>query len=220
MWYNNSVIAYNNRQEGIFMARLPNHIGIIPDGNRRWAKQKGLNKEDGYSHGLSAGLNLLRAAQKRGIQELTYYGFTVDNCKRPKEQVAAFSRACVSAAELITSEGAILRVVGNTKSACFPPSLLPYTVEYENPPEEKLRVNLLVNYGWEWDINNGFLSRDIPRIDLVIRWGGMCRLSGFLPLQTVYSDICVLDELWPDFEEAQFEKALDWYNKQDVTLGG
>lgn len=202
------------------MARLPNHIGIIPDGNRRWAKQKGLNKEDGYSHGLSAGLNLLRAAQKRGIQELTYYGFTVDNCKRPKEQVAAFSRACVSAAELITSEGAILRVVGNTKSACFPPSLLPYTVEYENPPEEKLRVNLLVNYGWEWDINNGFLSRDIPRIDLVIRWGGMCRLSGFLPLQTVYSDICVLDELWPDFEEAQFEKALDWYNKQDVTLGG
>lgn len=202
------------------MARFPNHIGIIPDGNRRWAKQKGLNKEDGYSHGLSAGLNLLRASKERGIKELTFYGFTVDNCKRPKEQVAAFSRACVSAAELITSEGAILRVVGNTKSAWFPPSLLPYTVEYENPPEEKLRVNLLVNYSWEWDINNGFLSRDIPRIDLVIRWGGMCRLSGFLPLQTVYSDICVLDELWPDFEEAQFNKALEWYNKQDVTLGG
>lgn len=220
MWYNNSVIAYNNRQEGIFMARFPNHIGIIPDGNRRWAKQKGLNKEDGYSHGLSAGLNLLRASKERGIKELTFYGFTVDNCKRPKEQVTAFSHACEEAAKIIAAEDFYLRVVGNTKSACFPPSLLPYTVEYENPPEEKLRVNLLVNYSWEWDINNGFLSRDIPRIDLVIRWGGMCRLSGFLPLQTVYSDICVLDELWPDFEEAQFNKALEWYNKQDVTLGG
>ncbi len=202
------------------MARLPNHIGIIPDGNRRWAKQKGLKKEDGYAYGLSAGLNLLRASKERGIKELTFYGFTVDNCKRPKEQVAAFSRACVSAAELITSEGAILRVVGNTKSPCFPSELLPYAAINENPLDGKTRVNLLVNYGWEWDIKNGFLSRDIPRVDLVIRWGGMCRLSGFLPLQTVYSDICVLNELWPDFEEAQFDKALEWYRKQDVTLGG
>ena len=156
------------------MARLPNHIGIIPDGNRRWAKQKGLKKEDGYAYGLSAGLNLLRASKERGIKELTFYGFTVDNCKRPKEQVAAFSRACVSAAELITSEGAILRVVGNTKSPCFPSELLPYAAINENPLDGKTRVNLLVNYGWEWDIKNGFLSRDIPRVDLVIRWGGMC----------------------------------------------
>ena len=80
------------------MARLPNHIGIIPDGNRRWAQNKGLKKEEGYTYGLTAGLNLLRAAKRQGIRELTYYGFTVDNCKRPKEQVAAFSKACVKAA--------------------------------------------------------------------------------------------------------------------------
>ena len=80
------------------MARLPNHIGIIPDGNRRWANDKGLNKQDGYTYGLTAGLKLLRAAKRRGIKELTYYGFTVDNCKRPKEQVAAFTHACVNAA--------------------------------------------------------------------------------------------------------------------------
>ncbi len=202
------------------MARLPNHIGIIPDGNRRWAKNKGLNKEDGYSYGLTAGLNLLRAAKKRGISEMTFYGFTVDNCKRPKEQVAAFSRACEEAAKIISAEDVFLRVVGNTKSPCFPPALLPYATRSEPLRGEAPRVNLLVNYGWEWDIKNGFLSRDIPRIDLVIRWGGMCRLSGFLPLQTVYSDICVLNELWPDFEEAQLDKALTWYGKQDVTLGG
>lgn len=80
------------------MARFPKHIGIIPDGNRRWAQAKGLRKEDGYMHGLTAGVRMLRSAADRGIRELTYYGFTVDNCKRPKEQVMAFSRACVAAA--------------------------------------------------------------------------------------------------------------------------
>ena len=202
------------------MARLPNHIGIIPDGNRRWANNRGLKKEKGYTYGLTAGLNLLRAAKKYGIHELTYYGFTVDNCKRPKEQVTAFSLACVKAAEMILSEGALLNVGGNNKSSCFPFELLPYTEVKETLDEEKMRVNLLVNYGWEWDMKHNFPSRNIPRIDLVIRWGGMSRLSGFLPIQTVYSDICVLDDLWPDYKDSQFEKALKWYRRQDVTLGG
>lgn len=202
------------------MARIPQHIGIIPDGNRRWAKGKGLNKEEGYRFGLSAGLNLLRAAKRRGIRELTYYGFTVDNCKRPKEQVAAFSRACVQAAELILAEGVALSVIGNTQSPCFPSALLPYADRAKRTEDGAMRVNLLVNYGWEWDMQNTFASRGVPRIDLVIRWGGMCRLSGFLPIQTVYADIGVLDELWPDYEEEQFEKALSWYRRQDVTLGG
>lgn len=163
---------------------------------------------------------MLRAAKRRGIRELTYYGFTVDNCKRPKEQVTAFSKACVKAAETILSEGVFLCVVGNKESPCFPPELLPYTQLKADPNDKRMRVNLLVNYGWEWDMRNGFPSRDLSRIDLVIRWGGMCRLSGFLPIQTVYSDICVLEDLWPDYENSQFERALEWYRRQDVTLGG
>ncbi len=202
------------------MARLPNHVGVIPDGNRRWASGRGLKKEEGYAYGLSAGLRLLRAARDRGVRELTYYGFTVDNCKRPKEQVTAFSKACVEAAEMILNEGVSLNVVGNSKSPCFPSELLPYTERKPETQGNKMRVNLLVNYGWEWDIKNGFMSRNVPRIDLVIRWGGMSRLSGFLPVQTVYSDICVLNELWPDFAESQFDRALEWYRRQDVTLGG
>lgn len=179
-----------------------------------------MKKEEGYEYGLTAGINLLRAAKARGIRELTYYGFTVDNCKRPKEQFAAFSSACVKAAEMIVSEGVALRVVGNVQSPCFPEALLPFTDRNNEVQEEGMRVNLLVNYGWEWDMKNGFASCDVPRIDLVIRWGGMCRLSGFLPIQTVYSDICVLNELWPDFAESQFDRALAWYRRQDVTLGG
>lgn len=202
------------------MARLPNHIGIIPDGNRRWANGRGLKKEEGYAYGLKAGLDLLRAAKRRGIRELTYYGFTVDNCKRPKEQVAAFSKACVKATEMILSESVLLRVVGNRESPCFPSGLLPYTELKADSGDERMRVNLLVNYGWEWDMKNGWQSRDIPRIDMVIRWGGMCRLSGFLPIQTVYSDFYIVKDLWPDFKEEHFDGALEWYGRQDVTLGG
>lgn len=203
------------------MMRIPKHIGIIPDGNRRWAKGNGLEKKDGYVHGLDPGLRLLKAARAQGIQELTYYGFTVDNCKRPKEQVAAFSSACVQAAKMIEQEHAQLYVIGNTHSSCFPQELIPYThSRCSCDSDHPLKVNLLVNYGWEWDLKSGWISREIPRIDMVIRWGGMCRLSGFLPIQTVYSDFYIVKELWPDFHEQQFLDALEWYQKQDITLGG
>lgn len=201
------------------MYRTPSHIGIIPDGNRRWAAKNGLKKEEGYEHGLAPGLALLRAAKRRGVKELTYYGFTVDNCKRPKEQVAAFAEACFKAVKLLENEDVCIRVVGNTKSACFPHSLLPYA-ENNISSHGKTKVNILVNYGWEWDIKNGWPSREIPRIDMVIRWGGMCRLSGFLPIQTVYSDFYIIKDLWPDFKEKHLDDALEWYSRQDVTLGG
>lgn len=204
------------------MFRIPKHIGIIPDGNRRWAKRSGLKKEEGYAFGLAPGLALLRAAKRYGIRELTYYGFTVDNCKRPREQLQAFSHACVEAVKLMEAEGVRPFVLGNTKSSCFPKELIPFTEPETSAGSdpEGMRVNLLVNYGWEWDMKHDWVSKMIPRIDLVIRWGGMCRLSGFLPLQTVYSDFCSVPELWPDFKEEQFEYALNWYQKQDVTLGG
>ncbi|MDF2538388.1 MAG: undecaprenyl pyrophosphate synthase related enzyme [Herbinix sp.] len=212
--------------------KFPNHIGIIPDGNRRWAKNKGLGAEKGYDSGLKPGLELLRLAKTYDIKELTYYGFTVDNCKRPSLQQYAFQKACVDAVKLIAKEGTSLLVVGNTESKCFPKELLPYT-KRTDINGGGIRVNFLVNYGWEWDVshivstgdnNNPILSRlhssDISRIDLIIRWGNMRRLSGFLPIQSVYSDFYVVEELWPDFCPEQFEKALEWYSRQDVTLGG
>lgn len=201
--------------------RIPRHIGIIPDGNRRWAKAKGLKKEDGYEYGLSPGLRLLKEAKKYGVEEITYYGFTVDNCKRPKEQVKAFQEACVEAVKMIDIDNVSLFVIGNTESECFPKELISYTKKQkEDKKEGEIRVNFLVNYGWEWDLNNGVKSKDISRIDMIIRWGGMCRLSGFLPIQSVYADFYIIKDLWPDFTEEQFEDALAWYQNQDVTLGG
>ena len=200
------------------MHRTPTHIGIIPDGNRRWALANGLQKQDGYAHGLDAGVRLLRAAKAQGVRELTFYGFTVDNCKRPKGQVEAFTAACCAAVERIEAEGVSTYVCGNTQSDCFPSALLPYAERKEDTG--KMRINLLVNYGWEWDMKNGWPSRCIPRLDLIVRWGGMRRLSGFLPLQSVYADFFVEDAFWPDYRDEHFTNALAWYARQDITLGG
>lgn len=199
--------------------RIPKHIAIIPDGNRRWAVGHQMEKQDGYQHGLNPGLKLLRKAKEYGIDEITYYGFTMDNCKRPKAQQKAFQKACVDALKMIEKEGDVsLFVVGDSESNHFPKELLPYTKRC-NIGKPKIKVNFLVNYGWEWDLK-GRHSEDISRIDLVIRWGNMRRLSGMLPVQSVYADFYVVENYWPDYKDEDFDEALRWYDKQDVTLGG
>lgn len=213
--------------------RIPRHIAIIPDGNRRWAGREGKQKQEGYDHGLAPGLKCLELAQRAGIEEVTYYGFTTDNCKRPAKEVEAFRSACVKAVKMIAEKDAALLVVGNSRSKMFPSELLPYTKERVKFGSGKTRVNFLVNYGWEWDmgdmhtdsdsrerITGSLRSREISRIDLVVRWGGRHRLSGLLPVQSVYADIFTVEEMWPDFAPEQLERALEWYSEQDVTLGG
>lgn len=213
--------------------RIPKHIGVIPDGNRRWAVENGFTKEKGYKKGLDPGLELFKLCEKEGIEEITYYGFTVDNTKRPRFQRLAFSKACVDAVKILSKENASLLVVGNTASPMFPKELMPYAIRRQKFGTGHTKVNFLVNYGWQWDLKNYFsdenkkqnpldlvYSKNISRVDLIIRWGGRRRLSGFLPLQSVYSDFYIIKDYWPDFKKEQFYNALEWYDKQDITLGG
>jgi len=213
--------------------RLPKHIGVIPDGNRRWAAAKRMPKAKGYDQGIDPGLLLFKLIQDAGIKEVTYYGYTMENIKRPPIQRKAFTNACIQGVKILTQEDADLLVLGNTDSRMFPEELLPYAVERRTFGRGGIRVNFLVNYGWEWDLNNlktadpkqthildHLRSADVSKIDLIIRWGGWSRLSGFLPVQSIYADIYVVDELWPDFKPAHFTRALEWYSKQDITLGG
>lgn len=231
--------------------RIPKHIGIIPDGNRRWASERGMEKGEGYGCGISPGMSLYRMCCELGIEEMSFYGFTVDNTKRPTIQRKAFTKACVEAVRELSRENASLLVLGNTRSAMFPPELLPYTAR-KDFGTGGMKINFLVNYSWEWDMGfqaagpaqrpekNAFTgetyseapesrppligptlkSAEVSRIDLVIRWGGRRRLSGFLPVQSVYSDIYVVDDYWPDFKRQHVETALKWYSQQDITLGG
>lgn len=206
--------------------RLPKHIGIIPDGNRRWALEHGMKKEDGYINGIAPGMKLYRMCRDMGIEEMTFYGFTADNTKRPSKQRIAFSNACIDAVKVLSKEHAELLVIGNRNTPMFPEALLPYTTR-QIFGKGGMKINFLINYSWEWDLGyhngqlgNGLASQDISRIDLVIRWGGRRRLSGFLPIQSVYADMYVVDDYWPDFTEQHMIDALVWYAKQDITLGG
>jgi len=212
--------------------RVPKHIGIIPDGNRRWAEANKMTKEKGYECGIDPGLILFKLCKVVGIKELTYYGFTTDNTKRPTKQRKAFTNACINAVNILSKEEAELLVIGDFESPMFPKELYKYTTRHIFG-KGGIKVNFLVNYSWEWDLNNLKLadstqknitshikSFDVSRVDLIIRWGGRRRLSGFLPVQSIYSDFYVLDDYWPNFKSDHFYKALNWYNDQDVTLGG
>lgn len=217
------------------MQKIPSHIGIIPDGNRRWAVNNMLQKQDGYERGVAPGFMLYELMLEKGVKEATFYGFTKDNVKRPKIQRDAFTKACVDAVEILSGRDANLLVIGNTGSPVFPEELRKYANERVHFGKGLININFLVNYDWEWDMacalekaqgcgKKDFLhsiaSADIPRIDLIIRWGGRRRLSGLLPVQSVYADFYVINDYWPDFKKEHFEDALSWYNTQDKTLGG
>jgi undecaprenyl diphosphate synthase len=199
---------------------MPRHVGFIPDGNRRWAANHGLAKEEGYAKGIAPGLALFEACRTLGIGEVSVFGFTQDNTRRPSIQSKRFRAACVAFAFEIARRGAALLVVGDEESAQFPAEL----ASFRSRQGEGIKVNFLVNYGWEWDLaglREGELrSAEVSRLDLIVRWGGGRRLSGFLPVQSVYADLFVVDALWPDFELQHLDLALSWFDRQDRTLGG
>jgi len=213
--------------------RIPNHVGVIPDGNRRWADTQGLPRIKGWNKGLDPGIVLFRQIQDAGVKEVTYYGYTMENARRPLIQRNAIIKACLQAVDILCQENAELLVVGKYDTPAFPKQLLPYTENRVKIGKGGIKVNFLVNYGWEWDLNNvrnsgpknkkvidSLHSHEISKIDLIVRWGGWSRLSGFLPVQSIYADIFIVDDLWPDLKPQHFEKALQWYSKQDITLGG
>jgi undecaprenyl diphosphate synthase len=218
-------------------SRLPRHIGIIPDGNRRWAALNDLSKEKGYAYGVEKGKDLFDLLHRLKINEVTVYAFTKDNTKRKKRITDAYVDAVVSFLDWAKGKDISILAVGDHKSKMFPAEFEPF-IEPEPLRDEMMKMNFLVNYDWRWDMAEGadnyrrqysgrpydpyqyMPSRHISRIDLLIRWGGMNRISGFPPVQTVYSDIYVVDEFWPDFEPVHVFDALEWYQTVDVTLGG
>jgi len=215
--------------------RIPRHIGFIPDGNRRWALGQGRSRQEGYAAGITPGLRLLERCHELGIQEVSIYGFTIENTSRARVQVNAFRGACVEFAQAAIAGGAALLAIGDSRSTLFPRELAPFLATRSLG---HLKVNLLVHYSFAWDVrqlsnappqsagvaHHGPMDRlgshGASRIDLVVRWGGRRRLSGFLPFQTAYADLHVVDTLWPDMHMGELDGALAWYAQQEATLGG
>ncbi|MCL1935781.1 MAG: undecaprenyl diphosphate synthase family protein [Defluviitaleaceae bacterium] len=208
--------------------KIPKHIGIIPDGNRRWAQKNNFEKNEGYKYGVNPGVVLCDLMIKYGVKEVTFYGFTKDNNKRPKYQRDSFTQACIDSVNQVANKNANILVVGNSNSHLFPKELLPYVNKRMYFGDGNININFLINYDWKADIEAGIskkdireiMSKEISKMDMIIRWGGRTRLSGFLPIQSVYADMYVVDSYWPDFKESDFLDALSWYQDCDPTIGG
>ena len=229
--------------------RLPKHIAIVMDGNGRWAEARHRPRSFGHKAGVDAVRAVVEACLKRGIGVLTLFAFSSENWRRPQQEVSTlmdlFMRALDREVDALHDTGVRLRFVGAREA--FPVELQERMAKVESRTlgNRKLVLNVAVNYGGRWDIVSaaralaeqvqaGTLSpadidearfhqmtqlTDWPDPDLFIRTGGETRVSNFLLWQIAYAELYFTDTLWPDFDAAALDEALDDYRRRERRFG-
>lgn len=222
---------------------LPEHIGIIMDGNGRWAKKRGLPRTAGHKQGAETFRTISKECGRLGIKHATFYAFSTENWKRPKEEVDAimrlFKQYLLEAKEDITAaENNKLRFIGLKDG--IPDDILTLMEEAEEDTKNNTGcdIALAVNYGGREEIVNSVnkliadgkteiteddISQNIytvPDCDLIIRPSGEQRLSNFLLWQAAYSEFWYSDVMWPDFSVQDLYKALSDFENRNRRFGG
>lgn len=212
--------------------KIPAHIAIIMDGNRRWARSKGLKSFEGHKAGVDALREIVRHAGRIGIKYLTVYTFSTENMDRSKIEVkvifSLLTKALKDELPELNKSKVKLKFVGEI-------SELPLSLQREvKKTEDYLKNNkglnfqVALNYGArreiieaakKGDIENNLYTKGIPDPDLIIRTGGTKRLSNFLLWQAAYSELYFTDVLWPDFKKSHLDKAILDYNRRDRRFG-
>ena len=229
-------------------ANLPQHIAVIMDGNRRWARQRGLPKALGHASGAKRVRSLVEACSARGIRWLTLFAFSTENWKRPADEVSSlmnlFLRYLQKEASDMHKKGVCLKVIGDLSA--FEPRLqtLIANVQAMTAHNTKITLTIAANYGGRWDMLQAvkawqaahqqarldemsedslrpYLSMaDAPDPDLLIRTGGESRISNFMLWQSAYAELYFTSVLWPDFSPLTLDQALVWYAGRDRRFGG
>lgn len=229
---------------------MPRHIGIIMDGNGRWANKRALPRSVGHTYGAQNFRKMTRYISKQGVQVLTLYAFSTENWKRPAEEVGAlmklFHQYLVDSLTDFREDD--IKVVFIGDRTAFHPQLVKLINETEEVAKDRtgMLLNIAMNYGsraeilravksicedtktgridptalTEKDISDRLYTAGLPDPDLIIRTGGEFRLSNFLLYQCAYSEFYSTDVLWPDFNEAEFQKAIDAYHNRKRRFGG
>lgn len=224
---------------------VPAHIAIILDGNRRWAKERGLSTIDGHRAGVDALKRTAERALDRGVKELSVFAFSSENWKRTKEEVDGlmdiFRWVFNSHIDDLHEKNIRVRVVGSRED--IPEDLSQSINAAEERTKDNTRgvLNLLLNYGGRRDITQavsriverGIKPEDITEetvsdalatsgmrdVDLLIRTTEY-RLSGFLPWESVYAEICFQpDVMWPDYDGDALEEAIAFYQSRQRRFG-
>ena len=229
---------------------IPNHVAIILDGNGRWAKKKGMPRTYGHVKGCENLEKICSVAKELGVKYLTVYAFSTENWKRSKEEVDAlmklfrnYMKKCI---KISRDNKMQVRVIGDPTA--FDPDLQEKIKELEeySSQYDELYFQIALNYGSrdeikravqkmaedvkaeklnpaeisEQTISDYLDTKGLPDPDLLIRTSGEERLSNFLMWQLAYTEFYFTDVAWPDFDKAEFEKAIAKYNQRDRRFGG
>ena len=231
-------------------AVVPRHVGLIMDGNGRWAAQRGLPRFEGHRRGVEALRRAVRAAIDLGVGYLTIYSFSSENWSRPKDEVRGLmgllKRFIRNDLADLHSNGVRIRIIGDRRG--LPTDIGPLLTEAEEVTRENRGLTLVIafNYGGRQEIveaaralaveaaagrldpatidpvmfERRLSTAGLPDPDLVIRTSGEQRLSNFLPWQAAYAEFVFLPVLWPDFDKSSFEEALAEFARRERRFGG
>ena len=228
---------------------LPKHIAIIMDGNRRWARNKGLPVALGHKEGAKTLEKIVRYAKNIGIKYITVYAFSTENWKRSEEEVSTLMNLMMNYLESYSkradSENIKVQILGNRQGLSDKMNDLIEKCMERTKDNTGITFNIALNYGGRDEIlgavkniaekiqNNEIKIEDIteqtisdnlytkgqPDPDLLIRTSGEIRLSNFLPWQLVYSEFVFVDKNWPDFSEKDLDEAIEEYQKRNRKFG-
>lgn len=223
--------------------KIPYHIGVIPDGNRRYSKRENISLEKAYTVGADIALEMMMWAKHLGVRHISFFGTSHENVlSRSDEEVTDLRKGVIYFCNKVLERGYALHMVGDVQQIAQSPKERELFLKLVNNSrvDDVFTVHADVNYSGE--IKNELKplfesvrkygldeveknpekfisSAGVPSVDLVIRVGGKPRLSGFLPFQTTYSELYFRDELWGDFTKEIFTEAIEWFQKQDRTKG-
>ena len=229
---------------------LPSHIGIIMDGNGRWAKKRGLPRKAGHRQGAKTFRTITRYCSDIGIKYLTVYAFSTENWKRPQEEVDAlmslFKSYLNEALEDFKDDSIVVKFIGDKSG--FNDELRELMIENEESSKDRdgMVLNIAMNYGSRdeivravrnisEDVRNGKISSDDitenlfsnylytagqPDPDLIIRPSGEYRISNFLLWQSAYTEFVIMNKLWPDFQKSDLDEALKIYSSRNRRYCG
>ena len=221
---------------------VPHHIAIVMDGNGRWANRRFLPRVAGHKQGVDALHACVKACAERGVKVLTVFAFSSENWERPADEVSGLmellAKALAREVAQLSKDGIQIHFVGERDS--LSDSLKRGFEQAENATVQNTRLifNICFNYGGRWDIaqaaaklaakgvpitpqnlNAEMSLVHVPDPDLVIRTGGEQRLSNFLLWQAAYSELYFSDKLWPDFDDAALDQAIDAFYQRERRFG-
>lgn len=224
-----------------------NHVAIIMDGNRRWAKNHGLDPVEGHAYAAEKVIEpIIEHLANLKVPYVTFWAFSTENWKRDEEEINAlmkiFRNALGPLATRFMKRGAKMRLLGDINR--FPKDIATKTLELMNKTQKNtaITVTFALNYGGRDEIlravkkiikdkvkpedlteekfSSYLDTAGIPDPDLIIRTGGEKRLSGYLPWQSVYAELYFTDTLFPDFTPEELDKALAEFTRRDRRFGG